>query len=117
MKKFYDMNQVLRSKQKGKYLLELHQKELHTFGKVWHKSLSVLMIFYLKNFSIRTSGSILPVIIIYTKIEIAMKMIKRPRHPMANSLLIWFMEYLMKSINIDMGFFTLRINTINIGFL
>ena len=37
----------------------------------------------------------------YTKIEIAMKMINMPKHPMANSLLIWLMEYLMNSKNME----------------
>ena len=37
----------------------------------------------------------------YTKIEIAMKMINMPKHPKANSLLIWFMEYLMNSKNME----------------
>ena len=43
----------------------------------------------------------------YTKIEIAMKMINIPKHPMANSLLIWLMEYLMNSKNMKSH---LRIN-------
>ena len=47
----------------------------------------------------------------YTKIETAMKMINIPKHPMANSLLIWLMEYLMNSKNMDMAFFTIKINT------
>jgi len=54
-----------------------------------------------KNFSIKTSGSIFPVIIMYTKMEIAMKIINMPKHPMANSLLIWLMEYLMNSKNME----------------
>ena len=37
----------------------------------------------------------------YTKIETAMKMINMPKHPMANSLLIWLMEYLMNSKNME----------------
>ena len=37
----------------------------------------------------------------YTKIEIAIKMINMPKHPMANNLLIWFMEYLMNSDIMD----------------
>mgnify|MGYP001171958170 FL=1 len=37
----------------------------------------------------------------YTKIEIAVKMINIPKHPMANSLLIWLMEYLMNSKNME----------------
>ena len=37
----------------------------------------------------------------YTKIEIAMKMINMPKHPKANSLLIWLMEYLMNSKNME----------------
>ena len=49
----------------------------------------------------------------YTKIEIAMKMINMPKHPIANSLLIWLMEYLMNSNNMEMAFFILKINIIN----
>jgi len=37
----------------------------------------------------------------YTKIETAMKMINMPKHPIANNLLIWFMEYLMNSKNME----------------
>ena len=37
----------------------------------------------------------------YPKIETAMKMINMPKHPMANSLLIWLMEYLMNSKNME----------------
>ena len=37
----------------------------------------------------------------YTKIEIAMKMINMPKHPIANSLLICFIEYLMNSKNME----------------
>ena len=39
-----------------------------------------------------------------------------PKHPIANSLEIWFMEYLINSINTDMAFFTVKINTINTWF-
>ena len=57
----------------------------------------------------------------YIKIEIATKMIDMPKHPpkhpIANSLEIWFMEYLINSINTDMAFFTVKINTINTWFL
>ena len=52
-----------------------------------------------KNCIIRTRGSILPVIIIYTKIEMTIKMINIPKHPIANSLVNWFIEYLMNSRN------------------
>ena len=37
----------------------------------------------------------------YTKIEIAMKMINMPKHPIANSLVKWFMEYLMNSKSME----------------
>ena len=51
------------------------------------------------------AGSILPVISMYTKIEMAIiikDMLKHPpKHPMANSLLIWLMEYLMNSKNME----------------
>ena len=57
----------------------------------------------------------------YTKIEIDIKMIDMPKHPpkhpIAKSLEIWFMEYLINSINTDMAFFTSKINTINNWFL
>ena len=58
-----------------------------------------------KNFSIKTAGSIFPVMIMYTRKEMAKIIIDMPKHPpkhpMANSLLIWFMEYLINSNNVE----------------
>ena len=54
---------------------------------------------------IRIVGSNLSVAIRYTIVEtkiVTMDMTKHPpKHPMANSLLIWLMEYLMNSKNME----------------